>query len=433
MDNTDINTNNSSTNVSQVQVPEAKPLDQPPKLRFKLKWKRLSLVIIVLLFIFIVILQGYFLLSKQSNFMSQSPSPSPATKANTPTPTPKNYVETTNYINSKYGFQITYPLKGKVLTEKGIVDGACGNAIREISDQSIKEGIIFDNFFKVVIVDWEKSINDYIKEKNATNLYLLTTIATSSAEADEAFMIKLKDDWQSYTTSLKPPLSDTINIYKKGNKIFLLNAVSDNINVNGCISPNASFAREFWGLKNFKFVVLTGQPDLITNWKAYTMPIEKLTIRFPPDWTLTKQSFPEDPTAESVTFTSPSNFQLSFTTGGQYKGECNADCQSHNIPNILLDTLNFYSKPLYVVVHGLKDDSSFGSARTLFSVIESKSCFDNLCGGYTGKRGRIVVIQGGFIKQIDKKTSSYTNISANDFVNSADVKTAIKMLKNIHY
>lgn len=432
MDKPDIYTNYSFTRVPETQEPSAQSLNQPSKPRFNLKSKW-SLIIIGILFIVILLFQGYFLLNKQSNFMSKSPSPSPTKKVNTPTPTPYNYIETGIYINPKYGFKITFPLKGKVITGKGIVNGQCGGAIREISDQNIKEGVIFDNFFKVVIVDWNKSINDYIKEINADNLYSLDTIATSSAQADDAVTIKLKDNWQSYTTSLKPPLSDTVNIYKKGNKIFLLNAISDNLNINGCISPNANFVKDFWGLTNFEFVVLNDQPEFITDWKAYTMPIEKLVVRFPPGWTVSKQSFPEDPTAESIAFTSPGNFQLSFTTGGQYKGDCSADCQSHNIPNILLDTLSFYSKPLYVVVHGLKDDSSFGSARTLFSVIENKSCFDNLCGGYIGKRGIILVVQGGFIKKIDEKNFVYVNTPVNDFINSADVKNAMKMLENLHY
>jgi len=432
MENSNVNINPSAANEALEKKPLSPINPDRPKLRFKTGLS-LSLTVIVLLFLAIIVIQILFLAAKNSTSTKKTVLPPQTAKIVTPTPAQKNTLETKSYTNLKYGFQVTYPAQGQVLTDRGIVSGQCGNAIREVSDQYTKEGILIDNFFEVVILDWYQSVNEYLKSQNAGNFYNLNLIATSSAQADEAYNLVLKNNWQSLTSSPTPPLPNTINIYKKGNKIFLLNALYENVSLGGCINPDNNFVRNFWGSDNFKFISLAGPEDKIAGWKAYTMPIEKLIIRFPPNWAMNKQSFPEDPTAEGVTFTSPNNFQLAFSTAGQFTGFCSAECQSHNLPNTVLTTLNFYTKPLYVVVHGLKDDSSFGSARTLFSVVETKSCFDNMCSGYTGQRGRTVIIQGGFIKKIDERNFVYVNTPVNDFINSQDVKNAIKILENLRY
>ncbi len=423
-------------NQNTVQSPPVLPPPEPPtpqsKPSFKPNWKLISTVVILVLGVILILGNALLFLGNKQSQKTEKDTKETFTK-NSPTPSPTPVIETKTYINPRYAFQVTYPSHGTIVTDQGTKYGECGNAIKDVSDQYVKEGVMVDNFVEVVVVDWSNPINDYLKSQQAQNFYDLTPIATSSSGADEAFFLKLKDNWQSYTSSLVPPLPYTLSIYKKYNKLFLLNLLQTKDNLGGCIPSGADFSRNFWSnMDNFKFVQIS-QTVSIADWKTYTMPIEKLIIRYPQTWTMTTKTFPENPTAETVTFTSPNNFQLTIGTAGTYSRTCTADCQSHNLPNSVLATLNFYQKPLYVVVHGLKDDSQYGSARTLFSVIPDKTCFDNQCGGYVGQRGNTVAIQGGFIKKIDLTNTAFSYTPVNDFVNSQDVKTALLILNNLKY
>jgi heme/copper-type cytochrome/quinol oxidase subunit 2 len=406
------------------------PPKPEPTFKSKPKFLRWILVIAAILVLVVTIGSVIYLLVKNSASKNQTDSSRPI-KRLSPTPTPNPMPLTKTYVNYNYAFQIIYPANGDIQTANGIIKGECGNAISEIITPYAKDTVTIDNFLQIVVVDWSRPINEYLVRQKANSFYTTSPIASTSA--DEAVSLKLNDNWRSQTTSLTPPLASTINIYKKGDNLFLLNTLAENNNINGCIPKNVDFVKNYWGNDNFQFIELPDQTNNIANWNTYTFPIEKLIVRYPKIWTLKTQVLKGNSTTETINLTSPNDFQLNIGTGGQVSANlCEADCQSHNLTNSVLDTFTFLGKQLYVVVHGLKDDSSFGSARTLFSVITSKSCFDNLCGGFSGQRNLTITIQGGFINTQGGSTV-YTYTPVDEFINSPDVTTALLILKNLRY
>jgi hypothetical protein len=419
------NINVESKPITSSVPPKPEPISKPrPKL---LKWILIATGALIL----VVIIGGAtYLLVKNSTSKNQIDSSKPI-KRLSPTPTPMPTPLTKTYVNYNYAFQIIYPAKGDIQTANGTIKGECGNAISEIITPYAKDTVTIDNFLQIVVVDWSRSINEYLVRQNADSFYTTSPIASTSA--DEAVSLKLNDNWRSLTTSLTPPLASTINIYKKGNNLFLLNTLPENNNINGCIPKNVDFVKNYWGSDNFQFIELPDQTNNVANWNTYTFPIEKLIVRYPNIWTLKAQTLKGNTTTETINLTSPNDFQLNIGTGGQVSAAtCDTDCQTHNLSNSVLDSFTFLGKPLYAVVHGLKDDSSFGSARTVFSVITSKSCFDNVCGGFMGQRNLIITIQGGFTKTVGESTV-YTYTPVDEFTNSPDVTTALLILKNLRY
>ena len=101
---------------------------------------------------------------------------------------------------------------------------------------------------------------------------------------------------------------------------------------------------------------------------------------------------------------------------------------------MVLGELNFASNPLYVVVNGLKIDSVAGKAYTRFNVIPSKECYENICYGFGNKNGdgRITIIGGYFVVN-QGMGLDYKYVDPNEFANSLDVKTAVSILKTLHY
>ena len=167
--------------------------------------------------------------------------------------------------------------------------------------------------------------------------------------------------------------------------------------------------------------------DSAVNWKTYVIPSEKLTIKYPSDWILT--------TVEDqfrTILTSPNNFILVFTTDMDgLGGGCDSDCQKYNITNVVLDTLNFYKVPLYVVVNGMKEDSSFGKAYIGFNVIPDKTCLSNICYGFNGKNSSGTTgISGGYANE---STGSSVYMPVDEFVTSTDVKVALSILEKLSY
>lgn len=164
--------------------------------------------------------------------------------------------------------------------------------------------------------------------------------------------------------------------------------------------------------------------DDTANWKSYTIAPDKLTFKYPGSWQLKTTS------DGYANLTSPNKFLLAFSTGQGLGGNCDADCQSHNLSSQVLADLSYYSQPLYAVVNGLKDDSVYGNKVIRFNVIPTKTCYYNTCYGYTGKNSKVpMIITGGFV---DAK-GSYIYMDPGKFTNDKDTQEAVEILKTLKY
>jgi hypothetical protein len=191
--------------------------------------------------------------------------------------------------------------------------------------------------------------------------------------------------------------------------------------VNGSMDPNKTRAHDAIFnsiLSTFKFTDQT--PTVTLDWKTFTLPNEKLSIQYPSDWKLQKT----DSTLPTYQLTSPNKFYLTFMTEiDGIGGDCDSQCQSHNIPNVNLGKLDFYTRPLYVVVNGFKDKFA-GEAVIGFNVITEKTCWANICYGFAGKNSPGTVSVYGSFGSL---------IPTDQFVNSPDVKTALLILGKLTY
>jgi hypothetical protein len=156
------------------------------------------------------------------------------------------------------------------------------------------------------------------------------------------------------------------------------------------------------------------------NWKSYDLPGEKLHVSYPPEWSLEEQ-------ADQSTYTliSPGKFRLTFQVGlDGLGGGCDEECASYNIPNQTLAQLRFYDKPLFVVLNGMKEGYYNTAPSIRFNVLEDEKCFTNICYGFKGKHtSGTMMITGDYGKYM----------TADQFVNSDDVKVALSILKTIAY
>lgn len=135
------------------------------------------------------------------------------------------------YQNNKYGFEITYPASGVVLGEGNYSLGKCGTKIMDVDNKTI----LFDNFFEIKIIDWSKSISDYMKQQGAGNIY--NTKVVDNFGADEGIVLEGLKPKVEYARGF-PPLAYTLSIYKKGSKLFILQSVQNPKNIGGCMNPS---------------------------------------------------------------------------------------------------------------------------------------------------------------------------------------------------
>lgn len=157
------------------------------------------------------------------------------------------------------------------------------------------------------------------------------------------------------------------------------------------------------------------------EWNEFELPLEKFTFKYPTDWRLIL-----DDKQQIYTVISPNKFKLTFRPGlDGLGGGCDEECQQHSIENVIIDTLNFYDQPLYVVVNGLKDNyTGHNPAYIAFNVVPEKVCLWNICYGFKGKNSPgTTMITGSF----------GAFMPTNEFINSSDVKTALKILESIRY
>ncbi|MCB9813277.1 MAG: hypothetical protein H6772_02625 [Pseudomonadales bacterium] len=184
---------------------------------------------------------------------------------------------------------------------------------------------------------------------------------------------------------------------------------------------------------------LKNMQDITSNdeWKSYKIFNEKLSFNYPPDWKLEENNV-ENSNSEwsmgDIQLLSPNNFLLRIRTNiDGLGGGCDEECQKNNIENQTLATLNFYNKPLYVVLNGLQPNKEFSSTGNIrFNVIPAQRCWNNICYGFDGLNTQgTTMITGEFVSKINGMESVY--MMSDKFVNSTDVNTALKILETFSY
>ncbi len=146
------------------------------------------------------------------------------------------------YTNSQYGFQITYPSEGIVMSNGcfGLDSkqctynlNTCGNDIHfDDQYQPVNDRLlVVDNFFSVWITPISMSLSDYIKQMDPQQVYVYQTITGSNA--DEAVqIIGLKPSVQ---LNGPPPFPYIFSLYKKGNDLFSIRKLQNDGGVGGCV------------------------------------------------------------------------------------------------------------------------------------------------------------------------------------------------------
>lgn len=169
-------------------------------------------------------------------------------------PCPAPTINLKSYKNTKYGFELSYPAKGIIQNGTDFSEGECGNVIKETGNN-----ILVDNLFKIQVVDWTKTIDDYLVGKGAKKIYEIKPIIGSNA--DEAIEIAGIKKGLEVTSVGYPPLMNIPYIYKKGDNLFQIIYFLHASN-GGCINPKdldhtkfPKFADQNWNVKDsFKFI-----------------------------------------------------------------------------------------------------------------------------------------------------------------------------------
>src|SRR3989344_5063784 len=123
------------------------------------------IILVLVVLLILAVLGGVYLWKNQSNNKLSLPVKVPieALALPTPTPTPSSWK---TYKNNQYGFELIYPKEGVIVTDKGNIEGECGQSIKESGGK-----IDVDNFFQVKIMDWSGTIQDYLISKGAGKIY----------------------------------------------------------------------------------------------------------------------------------------------------------------------------------------------------------------------------------------------------------------------
>lgn len=165
-----------------------------------------------------------------------------------PTPTPNPWK---TYQDKDFGFDITYPSKGVVMQEEKLEVGECGNAI--VTDDA-QYDLIVDNFYGIRIINWKKTIEDYIKQQGAAGKY--QTQLLENTGADEAILLENLKPNVEYARGL-PPLAYVKAIYKKGDKIFIMKTFQDPKNFGGCVLPETVDPVKYSDIANHSWSIAT--------------------------------------------------------------------------------------------------------------------------------------------------------------------------------
>lgn len=178
-------------------------------------------VLIVIILLISAVFGGFYFWGKPTNKL---PVPNQIFASPTPTPSPWK-----TYKNDKYGFEITYPREGVIITDKGNVEGECGKAIKESSGK-----IDVDNFFQVKIVNWTGTIADYLLSQGAGKIYN-TEIIEGSGALEGLYLVGLKKDFEVAVGY--PPLLYVKYLFKKGDNLYIISTYLHPENLGGCINP----------------------------------------------------------------------------------------------------------------------------------------------------------------------------------------------------
>lgn len=148
--------------------------------------------------------------------------------SNTPTPIPTPSLK--SYTNTKYGFTFEYPIKGITQKENIYSEVDCGNAIKENGNE-----ILVDNLFKIQILNWTQSLDDYLISRGSKTTYEFEPISSNMSTESAVKVIGIKKGLELASIGY-PPLMNVNAIYKKSNNLFLIINFENPTN-EGCINP----------------------------------------------------------------------------------------------------------------------------------------------------------------------------------------------------
>ncbi|MDO8618443.1 MAG: hypothetical protein Q7R49_00700 [Candidatus Daviesbacteria bacterium] len=209
----------------------------------------------VILIVFVATILGigaFFILNQSQNKAQTKITPQTLVQKVLPTPTPSPWK---TYLGE--GFEVIYPRAGVIVQDDGYIEGECGAQIK--TDPKDKNILLFDNFFKLKEVTWDKTLDEYLISTRAKNAYEVESLDGSGA--DEAVqLLRLKEGFEVAVGY--PPLAFTKAVFKKGEKVYLLQSFNTITNFGGCIMPTIvdpvkypEVSKQTWDpLTNIKFI-----------------------------------------------------------------------------------------------------------------------------------------------------------------------------------
>lgn len=211
--------------------------------------------LVILVLLVLVMFLGKVAWVQISKLQIVSPPKAQPTPAPPPPITPSPWK---TYINNKYNFELAYPAKGITIKETEHQEGECGTYISEKSSGG-EERILVDSFFEIKIISWEGTLEDYLRQKGAWDAYNFEQILNTGA--DEAVEVRGLKQEVSYAVGY-PPLRFITRIFKKGEKLFLIQDFHNAEYFGGCLNPKVLDPVKYtnivnleWDLKkNFKFL-----------------------------------------------------------------------------------------------------------------------------------------------------------------------------------
>jgi len=216
------------------------------------------IILVLVVLLILAVLGGVYLWKNQSNNKLSLPVKVPieALALPTPTPTPSSWK---TYKNNQYGFELIYPKEGVIVTDKGNIEGECGQSIKESGGK-----IDVDNVFQVKIMDWSGTIQDYLISKGAGKIYNTEVIEGTGAD-EGMYLVELKKDFEIAVGY--PPLLYVKYLFKKGNNLIIVSTFLHPENMGGCINPEVIDPIKYkkyldlgWDPKNsFKFLPIPNQ------------------------------------------------------------------------------------------------------------------------------------------------------------------------------
>ena len=176
------------------------------------------IIIILGLALYLIVSRSTQTPYNNTNPTSYNTSPSPAT------------TNLNLYTSDKYRFTLEYPRVG-LDPNQNLID--CGKFISENSSLFAPDNsLVVDNIALIEVINWNKSIDEYISSQGATGIYNTSKILSSGA--DNA--IKIDGIKTAWTGEGYAPMAYVADIFQKDGKLFITQNQQNFIN-NGCIAP----------------------------------------------------------------------------------------------------------------------------------------------------------------------------------------------------